>query len=173
MRQIHKALQQMFDDPSRRSVALAFLYFFKNQVMTTVTFSTAAATNFTSAGQFTALVDGVTVQPTAANASFTLPAGFVVPNSGTPWGVCGLATDKFGNLYYFPAGQTFGSLGAIIYPAPPDTKDGTVVLCYFILNNGSAGTFTGGTTNTNTAGLVWTFALEYDGIYQINNYGQV
>ena len=173
MRQIHKALQQCFDNPTRESVAKAFLYLFKNQVLTTVTFATAAATNFTSTGQFTVLVDGVTVQPTAANANFTLPAGFVVPNSGTPWGVCGLACDKFGNLYYFPGQATWSNIGSIIYPTPPDTRDGTVVLCYFILNNGSAGTFTGGTTNTNTAGLVWTYALEYDGIYQINNFGQV
>jgi hypothetical protein len=173
MRQIRKALQEVFDDPTRRGIDKSFLYSYKNQVMTNVVYSTAAATNFTTVGQFTLMVDGVLVQPLASNANVTLPAGFVVPNTaGSQWGVCGLAFDKFGNTYFFPGTQTFGSLGAIIFPTPPDTKDGVVVTTYFILNNGSAGTFTGGATNTNTAGLVWTFTNQFAGNYGMNNYGQ-
>lgn len=172
MRQIHKALQEVFDDPTRRGVAKALLYFFKNQVLTNVSLASAAATSFTVTGSpATILVDGVTVQP--AIASFTPPATWVVPNTaGSNWSSMGVSYDKFGNQYAF-VGQNAGSIGSLVYPTPPDTKDGTVALFYIILNNGSAGTFTGGTTNTNTAGLAWTFVYEYDGIYQINNYGQV
>jgi hypothetical protein len=173
MRQIHKALQEVFDDPTRRGIAKALLYFFKNQVLTNVVYSTAAATNFTTVGQFTVTVDGIPVQPLAANANVTLPSTFVVPNTaGLNWGVCGMAFDKFGNQYFFPSPVTFGSIGSIIWPTPPDTKDGVVVVTYFILNNASAGTFTGGTTNTNVASLNWTFANEFDGVYNMNNYGQ-
>jgi len=171
MRQIHKALQEVFDDPTRRGVAKALSYFFRNQVLVNVSLAAAAATNFTVTGTPTVLVDGVTTQG-GLGATFTPTAGWVVPNTaGSNWSVLAVSVDKFGN-YYQTVGANVGSIGSIIYPTPPDSKDGVVVLFNIILNNASAGTFTGGTTNTNTASLNWTFIYEYDGIYQMNNIGQ-
>lgn len=172
MRQIHKALQEVFDDPTRRGIAKAFLYFFRNQVLTNVTLTTGATAAFTSTGTATVLVDGVTVQTTLGG-SFTPAAGWVVPNTaGSNWSTLGVSVDKLGNVYQ-SIGPNVGSVGSVIYPTPPDTNNGVVAMFYIILNNASAGTFTGGTTATNTALLNWTFVYEYDGIYQINGYGNV
>jgi hypothetical protein len=173
MRQIHKALQEVFDDPTRRGVSKALLYLFKNQPLANVTLATAAAVTFTVTGSpATLLVDGIPVSA-AVGSTFTPSAAFVVPNTaGSNWCALAVSYDKFGNQYQ-SIGPLAGSLGAVQFPTIPDSKDGVVPLFYLILNNASAGTFTGGTTNTNTASLNWTFIYKLDGIYPMNNLGQV
>jgi hypothetical protein len=170
MRQIHKALQQCFDDPTRRAVAEAFLYLFKNQPLTTSTFSTSANPYFTLAAQILCLVDGVTtVIPTSLH--FT-PGGITVPNSGANIAVYGFAVDNQANAYTFGGSQTWSALNQIIWPTPPDANQTCLPIVYAIVTNGSAGNYVPGTTATNTASLSWTFIYEVDGLYEMNGYGQ-
>lgn len=171
MRQIHKALQEVFDEPTRRGIAKAFLYLFRNQPLITTTIATSANSYFVGAGTALYLVDGVTVSiPTTTQFN---PTGATVPNAGNNIGVGGFSIDKFGNAYSFGSGQTWASISSIIWPTPPDSKDGTLVTAYWIVTNGSAGNYVPGTTATNTASLAWQFVYEVDGIYQMNNFGQV
>jgi len=179
MRQIHKALQEVFDDPTRRGVAKAFLYLYRNQPLLTTTISTGANIYFTTAAASLYIVDGVTISLPAATQVGTGATGgnnslfgFNVPATGANIGVFGYAVDKFANIYtFFNPGQTFSQIGQVIWPTPPDSKDGVVVVGYGILTN-STTLFTGGTSLTNQAGTSWQFIYEVDGIYQMNNFGQ-
>jgi len=179
MRQIHKALQEVCDEPTRRGVAKAFLYLFKNQPLTSTTVSTGATIYLTTASAQLVLVDGVTVSiPSATQIGASAVGGnnsllgFNVPATGANIGVFGWAADKFGNIYtFFNPNQTFSSVGAIIWPTPPDSRDGVIVLGYGVLTNATTA-FTGGTSLTNQTGTSWQFIYEVDGIYQMNNFGQ-
>ena len=171
MRQVHKALAEVFDDPTRRGIAKAFAYFFKNQPLVPTVLSSGAAVYFTMTPAWLGLVDGVTVSlPTSTHLT---PAGTLsVPNSGSNIAVYGWAVDKLGTVYAFGGQQNFSSVGSIIWPTPPDTNDGPLPFVYAVLTNGSAGAFVPGTTLTNVASLAWQFVYEADAFYALNNLGQ-
>lgn len=171
MRQIHKALQEVFDNPTRQGIAKAFIYLFKNQPLIQTVMSSGANPYFTMTPAWLGLVDGVTVQlPTSTHLT---PAGtLAVPNSGANIAVYGWAVDKFANVYAFGGQQNFSNISSIIWPTPPDQNDGPLPFVYAVLTNGSAGAFTPGTTNTNTASLAWQFVSEFDAFYAMNNIGQ-
>lgn len=171
MRQINKALVEVFDEPTRRGVMKAFMYLFKNQPLITTTLATAAFAYFTVANAALYLVDGILVS--LAGSTHWTPAGITVPNSGANIACYGFAVDKLGNQYSFGGNQTFTSVSGVQFPTPPDTLDGPLPVIYAILTNGSAGNFVPGTTNTNTASLTWQFIVEVDGIYNLNSLGQV
>jgi hypothetical protein len=170
MRQIHKALQEVFDDPTRRGVAKAFLALYKNQPLTTIGLVTnTVAVNWGSTAGLV-LVDGITVQ-VAANAAFPALTGLNLANGQI--GVAGFGVDKFGTLYTFINPVPVASYGALRYPAPPDTKDGVLVVGYVVISDVTAGAFTGGTTSLATAGLTLTYINEVDAFYAVNDYGSV
>jgi len=102
-----------------------------------------------SVNTITAFIDGVLVSKAAAD----MPA-LVGTIAAAKYGLFVFSVNASGTLTTTPGTLTGAALANLVFPTIPD---GDVVIGFIVVHNGSASTFTGGTTALDAADITTTY----------------
>jgi hypothetical protein len=158
-------MQHLPDVRTSRELLRAVFDMTQTQCLTSASLATNVAA-VQSGSAFAAIVAGnLYVFPTAtAMAALT---GAAVPNTGNIATVWAFVLSSAGALAVIQGGAG-PTVGACTLPSIPDN---TTVIGYLFLSNGSAGSFTPGTTSLATAGLVVNYCNTVGPFYPISLFG--
>lgn len=161
MNLIKKLLQWVSDGLTRSAVFEVLYSLYSNQPITSAGLVTNTSAVNLGASAFFAIVNGITVTK-AANTALPALTGLNLVNGNFVALLFGI--DQSANLYTV-WGPITSSYGNLQYPALPD---GVVAIGGALINDVSAGAFTGGTTSLATAGLTVTYWNEQSPFYPVN-----